>query len=161
VDEVMRAVAPFQGLALVVIGDGPERPRLEATSRALGLQERVLFAGARAQDETRAMLAACDLFILNSTYEGLPHVVLEAQALGVPVIATAAGGTPEVVRDGETGVLIQPGDERALTAAILRLLRSADERKRLGTNGQKASSAWAFDALVEQTEAVLIEAARA
>jgi glycosyltransferase involved in cell wall biosynthesis len=157
----MRAVAPIRDLALIIVGDGPERPRLEATSRTLGMQDRVVFTGAREQSDTLALMAACDLFVLNSTVEGFPHVVLEALALGLPVIATAVGGTPEVIRDGETGVLIQPGDEQALASAVARLLASPEERRRLGENGRLAAGQLSFAALVAQTEAVLLDAAGA
>ena len=70
------------------------------------LSDRVYFAGQRNKEETFALMAACDLFVLNSSYEGFPHVVLEAMCAGLPVVATEVGGTPELVRDGENGLLI-------------------------------------------------------
>ncbi|GBC84991.1 N-acetyl-alpha-D-glucosaminyl L-malate synthase [bacterium HR11] len=120
IDQLLEAVAKVPDLGLVVVGDGPERPRLERLAGSLGVSDRVYFAGRRSREETLGLMAACDLFVLNSTHEGLPHVVLEAMALGLPVVATAVGGTPEVVRDGETGVLVNK--ERGIDAQLLRRL---------------------------------------
>jgi glycosyltransferase involved in cell wall biosynthesis len=131
VNGLLEALTEVPELGLVVVGDGPERPRLERRARELGVQDRVYFAGRRPKKEALGLMAACDLFVLNSAYEGLPHVVLEAMALGLPVVATAAGGTPEVVRDGETGVLI-PGRYGTLGASLSALARDPALRRRLG-----------------------------
>lgn len=131
VNGLLEALTEVPELGLVVVGDGPERPRLERRARELGVQDRVYFAGRRPKKEALGLMAACDLFVLNSAYEGLPHVVLEAMALGLPVVATAAGGTPEVVRDGETGVLV-PGQYGTLGASLSALARDPALRRRLG-----------------------------
>jgi glycosyltransferase involved in cell wall biosynthesis len=131
VNGLLEALTEVPELGLVVVGDGPERPRLERRARELGVQDRVYFAGRRPKKEALGLMAACDLFVLNSAYEGLPHVVLEAMALGLPVVATAAGGTPEVVRDGETGVLV-PGRYGTLGASLSALARDPALRRRLG-----------------------------
>jgi glycosyltransferase involved in cell wall biosynthesis len=72
-------------------------------------------------------MAGCDLFVLNSTYEGFPHVVLEAMSVGLPVVVTAVGGTPELVREGENGVLIAANANGALSKTLIRLLASSEE----------------------------------
>lgn len=131
VNGLLEALTEVPELGLMVVGDGPERPRLERRARELGVQDRVYFAGRRPKKEALGLMAACDLFVLNSAYEGLPHVVLEAMALGLPVVATAAGGTPEVVRDGETGVLV-PGRYGTLGASLSALARDPALRRRLG-----------------------------
>jgi glycosyltransferase involved in cell wall biosynthesis len=131
VDGLLEALKELPDLGLVVVGDGPERLRLERRARELGVSDRVYFAGQRSKKEALGLMAACDLFVLNSAYEGLPHVVLEAMALGLPVVATAAGGTPEVVRDGETGVLV-PGRYGTLGASLSALARDPALRRRLG-----------------------------
>jgi glycosyltransferase involved in cell wall biosynthesis len=131
VNGLLEALTEVPELGLVVVGDGPERPRLERRARELGVSDRVYFAGQRSKKEALGLMAACDLFVLNSAYEGLPHVVLEAMALGLPVVATAAGGTPEVVRDGETGVLV-PGRYGTLGASLSALARDPALRRRLG-----------------------------
>jgi glycosyltransferase involved in cell wall biosynthesis len=131
VDGLLEALKELPDLGLVVVGDGPERLRLERRARELGVSDRVYFAGQRSKKEALGLMAACDLFVLNSVHEGLPHVVLEAMALGLPVVATAAGGTPEVVRDGETGVLV-PGRYGTLGASLSALARDPALRRRLG-----------------------------
>jgi len=131
VDGLIEALREIPELGLVIVGDGPERPRLERIVQELCISDRVYFAGQRSKTETLSLMAACDFFVLNSTYEGHPHAVLEAMALGLPVVATAVGGTPEVVRDGETGVLV-PGRYGALGASLSALARDPALRRRLG-----------------------------
>ena len=126
VDGLLEALREIPELGLVVVGDGPERPQLERMAQELGVSDRVYFAGQRSKEETLALMSACDFFVLNSTHEGLPHVVLEAMALGLPVVATAVGGIPEVVRDGETGVLIYSED---MLGKVLRALSIDKELK--------------------------------
>jgi glycosyltransferase involved in cell wall biosynthesis len=160
VDQALEAVGKTPGLGLVVVGDGPERAGLERIAGSLGLADRVWFAGACSHVETLALMAACDLFVLNSTYEGLPHVVLEAMALGLPVVATAVGGTPEVVRDGETGVLI-PAEDESLSAVVLRLAEDEEQRKRFGNAARRyACEHFTVERMVEQTEAMLLAVVR-
>ena len=76
-------------------------------------------------------MAAFDLFVLNSSYEGFPHVVLKAMCAGLPVVATAVGGTPKLVRDGENGLLIAPNANGALSKTLMKLVSSSEERQRL------------------------------
>jgi glycosyltransferase involved in cell wall biosynthesis len=130
IDHLIEALAEIEDAGLVIVGDGPERNRLESLARANNLNDRVFFAGQRSKEETFGLMAACDLFVLNSTYEGFPHVVLEAMCVGLPVIATAVGGTPELVRDGENGTLIAPNSSGALVKTLLQVLSSPEERQR-------------------------------
>jgi glycosyltransferase involved in cell wall biosynthesis len=139
VDRLIEALREIPELGLVVVGDGPERPRLERIAQELGVSGRVYFAGQRSKKETLSLMAACDFFVLNSTHEGLPHAILEAMALGLPVIATAVGGTPEVVRDGETGVLVL--EQNGVIKAFLTLARDPAFRRRLG----EAARQWISD----------------
>jgi len=160
VDGVLRAVAVLENTSLVIVGHGPEHRSLVTLAASLGMADRVLFAGQRAHHDTLALMASCDIFVLNSTYEGYPHVVLEAMGIGLPVIATAAGGTPELVRDGENGLLVAPDDEAGLRDAIARLAASPPTRRRLSEGARRSAAQHSHDALVEQTEAVLRDAAR-
>jgi len=102
---------------LFIVGDGPEMRALQELARSLGLEEATRFLGYR--EDVREVFANLDLLVLSSDTEGLPNVVLEAMAMGVPVVATAVGGTPEVVEHGVTGLLVPAGDEGALAAAIV------------------------------------------
>jgi glycosyltransferase involved in cell wall biosynthesis len=155
VDGLIEALREIPELGLVVVGNGPERPRLERIAQELGVLGRVYFAGQRSKRETLSLMAACDLFVLNSTYEGLPHTVLEAMALGLPVIATAVGGTPEVVRDGETGLLIHSGN-RALEKTLYALVTDEKTRRRLGEKAKKwVREHMSLQVMVTSTEKVL------
>lgn len=158
VDGVLRVVAQVEEASLVIVGDGPERGVLGDLAASLGIGDRVYFAGPRSHAETLALMAACDLFVLNSSYEGLPHVVLEAMCIGRPVIATAAGGTPELVRHEENGLLVASGDSGSLKDAIARLVASPTERRRLGEGGRRAASWFSLPMLIDRTERVLYDA---
>ena len=103
-----------------LVGDGPERGRIEARVRELGFTDRIHFLGYR--DDVPALIQACDLFVFPSLWDGLGMAALEAMALGVPVVACAAGGIPEIIEDRVTGWLVPPGDAAALAAAIRAVL---------------------------------------
>jgi glycosyltransferase involved in cell wall biosynthesis len=132
---VARVRERLPAIRLLLVGGGALRRDLVARAEALGLAEVVIFAGSRG--DVPEILAALDLFVLPSLWEGLPNAVLEAMAAGLPVVATAAGGTPEVVVDGETGLLVPPGDVTALAEAIERLLRDPGLRRKMGEAGRK------------------------
>lgn len=155
IDLILEAVSRIEDLGLVVVGDGPERGWLERIALDLGLKDQIFFAGQRERSEALAFMAACDLFLLNSTYEGLPHVVLEAMATGLPVVATAVGGTPEVVRDGETGLLVGLEDG-ALEEAVRRLVLDPETRCRLGERAQAFVAQMAsVEVMLKETETLL------
>jgi glycosyltransferase involved in cell wall biosynthesis len=157
VDRVIEALVLCPDIGLVIVGDGTERKRLESIANTLDVADRVYFAGQASQAETIRLMAACDFFVLNSTYEGLPHVVLEAMSLGLPVVATAAGGTSEVVCDGVNGRLIAPADNDALVQVLSQLVLSPGERQRLVRGAQHRVVQFGFSGLLEATEAVLWE----
>jgi glycosyltransferase involved in cell wall biosynthesis len=115
---------------LVIVGDGPERPALEALARALDIVDSVHFAGYRS--DARAILPACDVYVNSSTHEGISLTVLEAMAATLPVVATRVGGNPEVVVDGETGLLVPARSARHLAFAISRLLHDPQLRHTMG-----------------------------
>jgi glycosyltransferase involved in cell wall biosynthesis len=159
VDRLIEALKEIPELGLVVVGDGHERPRLEGVAQELGVSGRVYFAGQRSKKETLSLMAACDFFVLNSTHEGLPHAILEAMALGLPVIATAVGGTPEVVHDGETGLLVPLNGE--LTGTLKRVVNDYHLRQVLS----KRARHWvcqnlSAEQMVKQTETVLLDTMR-
>ena len=130
-DVLLRALADVPEVALVVAGDGPERAGLERTTDELGLDARVSFLGAVPRERVLQLFRAADASVLPSAWENFPHTVVEALAVGCPVIATAVGGVPEVVRDGENGLLVVPRDPAALAAAIARFFADDELRARL------------------------------
>ena len=134
-DVLLAAAALVPEAVFAIAGDGPERTALETRAAALGVAERVRFLGAR--DDVPALLAACDLFVLPSHYEGLPLSLLEAMAAAKPVVATRIGGPDEVVANGETGILVPPGDAAALASAIWALLAQPERARRSGEAGRE------------------------
>jgi glycosyltransferase involved in cell wall biosynthesis len=117
-------------------GDGPEEPALRRQIAALGIDpDHILFAGWRT--DAHHLLAASDLFVLPSLFEGLPLVALEALSLGVPVVGTRVCGTSEVIEDGVCGGLVEPGDSKALATTIVKALRQPDLRKGWAQAGRK------------------------
>jgi len=126
-DRVLRAVPAAR---FVIAGDGALRAVVERRIEELGLIGRVLLLGWR-RDVARLM-AAFDLLLHTSRWEGLPRVVPQAMSVGLAVVATAVDGAPEVVRDGETGLLAPPRDVSALAAGVVRLLRDPQLRRRMG-----------------------------
>lgn len=107
------------GVRVLIAGDGPLRGQLEALAARLGISRQVLFVGAR--DDIYDLIAAMDIFVLPSLSEGVPMALLEAMALGTPVVATAVGGVPEIVTNRANGLLVPPRDECALADACLEL----------------------------------------
>jgi glycosyltransferase involved in cell wall biosynthesis len=158
VDRLIR-IAAASGRSLLVVGEGPDRPRLEALAWDRGAK--VTFLGRRPRAEVPALIASARVFALASDYEGFPHVVLEAMAVGVPVVAFDAGGTGEAVSDGETGLLAPAGDDAMLAAALARVLDTPDLAARLVANAAKSLDRFSVEAMVAATEAVLCEAAAA
>jgi glycosyltransferase involved in cell wall biosynthesis len=107
------------------------RAALERDAETLGVSDRVRFLGAGTRDDVLRLFRAADAVLVTSAWENLPHTVLEALAVGTPVIATAVGGIPEVVVDGENGLLVPPHDVDAIAAAVARLVREEDLRRAL------------------------------
>jgi glycosyltransferase involved in cell wall biosynthesis len=123
------------GCQLLIVGDGPSRSTLETLSEQLGLTPWVVFTGTR-RDIPR-VLPLLHAFVLPSLYEGFGIAILEAMAVGKPVIATTVGGIPEFVTPGETGILVEPGSAHALADAISTVLTRPDLAQRMGTKGRE------------------------
>ena len=133
-------------LRLTIVGDGPDRAALEALSRPQG--EAIRFTGPLSQTEVADVLAATDVLVLPSFAEGVPVVLMEAMATGLPVIATRVAGVAELVDDGVSGLLVAPGDPEALRDAILDIAQDAGRRDMMGEAGRRAVEA-GFDIEVE------------
>ncbi|NUM53099.1 MAG: glycosyltransferase [Candidatus Hydrogenedentes bacterium] len=126
VPHVLKEIPRF---CLVIAGEGPLRPQLEAQIDRLDIRHAVTLLGQR--NDVPRLLRALDLFVMSSSEEGLGTSVLDAMACGVPVVATNAGGIPEMVRDGETGLLVHVGNSAALGSAIAGLLHDAGQMRRM------------------------------
>lgn len=135
----------------VLIGDGPERESLVEKVTRLQLADRVYLAGFR--DEVPAWLAAIDVLVMPSRWEGLPMALLEAMALGKPVVAHAVGGIPDVVRDGQEGLLVPPHHPQQMMQALARLLGDAALRAQMGANAlSRVRSHYSAEALARAYE---------
>jgi glycosyltransferase involved in cell wall biosynthesis len=146
------------GTGFVLFGDGPLREALERQAAGCGLPGRFVFAGFRTDLER--FLPWCDLVVLSSHTEGLPVVVLEALAAGTPVVATAVGGTPEVIADGIHGYLVPPGDSAALAKRLRDALESEDQRRAMGARGrERVREEFTFAAQAEQYYHLFVELA--
>ncbi len=120
------AQRPARTPLLVMAGIGPMQAGLEERARALGIGDRVRFVGKVPHDDVALWMAAGDVFVLPSLSEGLPTVVCEAMNVGLPVVATAVDGTPEIVRDGDTGLLVAPRDPVDLANAVARVIENPE-----------------------------------
>ena len=139
VDVLLRALArpAAAAVSLVVVGDGPLRPELEALAADLGITGRVRFTGF--ERDVAPLFAACDIVTLSSANEGTPVTLIEGLAAGLPAVATDVGGVRDVV--GDAGLLVPAGDDRALAAVLGELAGDAERRSLLGARGAMASRA--------------------
>lgn len=123
----------------LLAGEGEQRAQLERRCRTLGMDGKIHFVGWR--EDVPEILAASDVFVMPSLGEHFGRVLVEAMAMGKPVVATDAGGTPEIVLDGETGLLVPPGQPERLAGAVLALLTDAARAERLGAAGCRRARA--------------------
>jgi glycosyltransferase involved in cell wall biosynthesis len=158
IDALIRICARH-GWRLLVVGDGPLKSELQQLAQSTAAD--VTFCGSVAQKLVAGHMRQAKVFVLNSSYEGLPHIVLEAKVAGVPVIATAVGGTPECIDHDVDGLLVPSGDDTQLERAIARVIGSAPLRERLAATAKaNVSKAFGYTTMVDGTEAILRQNAR-
>jgi len=142
--------------AFLIVGDGSQREALEQLARSLGISHRMVFTGQR--DDVPELLSTMDVLVLPSLYEGLPNAVLEAMAAGKPVIATRVGGTPEVVEDKVTGLLVPPRDPEALAEAIIALIQDRERAEAMGQVGRaRVEEYFSVERMIAETETLYEE----
>lgn len=153
---------------LRVVGDGPERGALEARAARLGVGGRVRFEGFVPREELEARFAGCDAFVLPAVVdvkgdtEGLGVVLLEAMSYGKPVVASAAGGIVDIVRDGRNGLLVPPGDAEALAAALRALRDDPPRAREMGARGREdVAAGFSWPVIIDRLEGVYREVAGA
>lgn len=138
------------GARFVTVGQGPQEAEIRSIHQELDLGDRLLLLGHRR--DAMAVMGACDVFCLASLHEGLPVALMEALALGLPVVATGVGGIREVVDDGVEGLLVAPGSPEALAGAILTVLGDDDLRRKMAGAAAKRGETLSIDAAVATTE---------
>jgi glycosyltransferase involved in cell wall biosynthesis len=159
-DVGLEAVAQVVGVSLLIAGDGPERAQIERRAAELRLGGRVRFLGPLPRDHVLRLFRAADASMLSSTWENFPHTVVESLAVGTPVIATSVGGVPEVVTDGENGLLVPAGDAGALATAVARFYGEPGLRERLAGAAARSVAEYGRETILARIEQVLTEAAK-
>lgn len=152
---IPRVLTQVPGLHFILIGDGELRRDLEEKARELGIQDRVLFTGQR--EDIASLLKSMSLFVLPSLWEGLPTVVLESMACGVPVVATDVPGTDELIHNQVNGILVPPGDPQSLADAIIAVFQQEGFRKRLVEHGQRTVKAFSIVEVASKYKALYCE----
>ncbi|MCK6462535.1 MAG: glycosyltransferase family 4 protein [Candidatus Pacebacteria bacterium] len=142
-------------IRLVIIGDGPEKQKIEEQIKKLGLENRVVLTGRVERKLLLDYLEAGDLFVLNTGYEGFSHLLMEAMAMEIPVLTTDAGGNVELVENGENGALIAVGDNEALKENMIRLCGDSAARWQLAQNAKMKIKEFTRERMLEETERVL------
>lgn len=148
------------GAVLLLVGRGSLQAETEALAATLGLEGRVRFVGTR--EDVPEFMTVADGYVMSSAWEGMPMVLLEAAAAGLPIVATRVGGNQEVIRDGATGFLVPPGDDGVLGAAMLRLMALPEtERRAMGARGRDhVRQHYGLGRVVDRYEAVYREVLR-
>lgn len=146
----------FPDAKLFIVGSGTDLQRLEGIVHELGIGESVIFAGAVDHEALMRYIRAADVFVLNSSYEGFSHLVLETMAIGVPVVTTNVGGNPEAVTDGVNGFLVKPNDQSALQSRITQLLEKSDLYKKVVQGGKARVAEFTDEKVLTETARLLL-----
>jgi glycosyltransferase involved in cell wall biosynthesis len=144
-----------QFFRLVIVGDGPEMRAMEQMVKNLNLDKKVYLVGKKSKEELALYLAAADVFVLNSGYEGFSHQLLEAMACNVPVVASAVGGNKELIEQGQNGFLVKYNDEFNLIEAIKGLWKLPDVREQFSLEGKKTASRYTVNKMLNETIKVI------
>jgi len=163
VDVIIESMTHLKDLpcVLLIAGTGPDRPRLEAAIHESGLQDKVRLLGFVPEDDMARYWALADLFVFHSYYETFGMVLAEAMLAGKAVVSVRSTAIPEVVRDEQDGVLVEPGDARALAGAIRRLVLDSATRRAMGESGHtRAQQQFAWEPVARAYEAVFEDAIR-
>jgi glycosyltransferase involved in cell wall biosynthesis len=149
----MLDTVPFE---IVFVGTGIRMEAARSLARALNLHSRVVFLGDR--DDVASILAASHIFVLSTKWEGLPLSVIEAMRAGLPVVASNVGGMSELVKDGVTGIMVEPGDAESLAAALERLVLDPELRRRMGSQGRlRYETCFSYEGMLERTRHIYSE----
>lgn len=136
-EAVAMLVKQGRRIRLTFVGDGPERSRLEEYAQRLGIGDQVVFAGWKGQKELLELYRESDLCVLSSFAEGVPVVLMEAMALGIPCVAPRITGIPELIRDGIDGILVTPANVVELAAAVARMMDNPDLRRQMSASSRE------------------------
>ena len=144
----------YSKVKLLIVGDGKERQSLESLTRKLDLERLVNFIGGTSHKNILGYMAASDVFVLPSLSEGFPNVLLEAMAVGLPIVATNVRGIPEIIKDGENGFLVDPKDAEGIAEKVLQFLANDDLRQRISRNNKERVKGYSWESAIEKLEEV-------
>ena len=145
----------FPELTLFIAGSGPQMESLQKAVSSMQLDDSIIFAGQVDHEALLRYIRAADIFVLNTSYEGFSHLVLETMAVGTPVVTTNIGGNPEAITDGMDGYLVKPGDMSALESRITTLMEKPEQYKKIVAAAKKRVAEFTDERVVSQTAALL------
>lgn len=145
---------------LIIIGSGPQEIELKSKIKELKLERRIFLLGQLSQAELQLFLRAADIFVLNTGYEGLSHLILEAMQQETPVVTTEIGGNPELINDGFNGLLVEYNNKSQLKEAIFKISQNKSLRKKITQNAKKSLARFSSKKIIRQTLKVLEQVSR-
>ena len=154
-DMLIRAMAKLPGWHLSIAGDGPEMAHLRSLISKDKLVDRVTMLGTIEKPKLRRLISESEVFALNTSFESFSFQIVEAMAIGTPVVSTKVGNIAEIVDDGQSGLLIQPDDEEGFIAAVMRISADGELRERLASEGRKKAAGFSIGSTIDKLIAVL------
>jgi N-acetyl-alpha-D-glucosaminyl L-malate synthase BshA len=150
----------FRNMKLLIVGDGSEKRYLEELVKKLGLEDYIVFVGRAPHDKIPEYMASADLLVLPSLSEGFPNTIIEAMAMGLPVIASRVGGLPWIIKDGENGFLVEPRNPRDIAEKIILLLTNDDLRVYMSRRNIEKAREYDWENIIKRLEKVYTYIAR-
>lgn len=139
---------------LILVGDGDERIQLEELVKKLKLEKYVTFIGKVPYNEVFKYMVASNIFVLSSLSEGLPNVILEAMASGLPIVSTRVGGIPEIIKVGENGFLVEPKNPQQIAEKINLFLEDNKLREKISKNNKQKAKEFSWESVIERLEKI-------
>ena len=151
-----RTIDQYPDICFLFVGDGPQEWELKQYAKSLAIDDKVIFTGFR--KDISKIYSLLDVFALTSLHEGTPMVILEAMAMGVPIIATDVGGVANIIQDNKNGILLKPEDPRLVSRALLKLLRNPDVSERLSSKAYRhVKERYSVERMVSQYESIYVD----
>lgn len=141
-------------IKMVLAGEGPEEPHLKRLTAQLNLEDCVAFVGQIPNEKVPQYMAAADILVLPSLSEGFPVVILEAMASGLPIVTTRVTGLPEIIRDGENGLLVEPRNPPQIAEKVLLLFRDDALKEKISRNNKEEAKKYSWEAVVQKLEEI-------
>jgi glycosyltransferase involved in cell wall biosynthesis len=139
----------------MIVGEGPQGEELRVKSQELGLGDKISFLGKLDQKILFEYIKASDVFVLNTSYEGFSHQIIETMALGTPIVTTDVGGNPEAIKDRNTGILVPFDDKDRILQGIVDIIRDSTLRERMVTEAKKKVKEFTDEKMLEKISLLL------